>query len=246
MNSQKKIFYFFFLLCISYCAEEDYIEIESMVKEQFNVNENEKAYFKYRLGDEKGPIGLYFHLANLYTVKVSIYKHLDEEPILSYLLAENQFKEIDATDFDEYVYILIEETYKYFYKDYITIYDPNKIIELKPEEPLIINNFLSNNKYEINFYSEENITLIYNSNNTENNKRMITIIYENNFTIIHQGDVSQYKLELPPGEINIIIENCQETEDEEIIMKQDFSLIVYEMKNQYGFNEIIQNEKKNY
>ena len=244
MNSQKKIFYFFFLLCISYCAEEDYIEIESMVKEQFNVNENKKAYFKYRLGDEKGPIGLYFHLANLYTVKVSIYKHFDEEPILSYLLAENQFKEIDTTDFDEYVYILIEETYKYFYKDYITIYDPNKIIELKSEEPLIINNFLSNNKYEINFYSEENITLIYNTNNTENNKRMITIIYENNFTIIYQGDVSQYKFELPPGEINIIIENCQETEDEEIIMKQDFSLIVYEMKNQYGFNEIIQNEKK--
>lgn len=243
MNPHKKIFYILFLLCISYCIEEDYIEIESMVKTEFNVNENRKEYFKYKLGDKKGPIGLHFHIANLYTVQVSIYKNLEEDAILSYLIAENQFKEIDTTDFDEYVYILIEETYKYFYKDYITIYDPNKIIELKAEEPLIINNFLSNNKYEIYFYSEDNITLLYNTNNTENNKRIITIIYENE-TIIEQEIESQYKLHLPPGEINIIVENEQEIEDEEKIMKQDFALIVYEIKKDYGFNEVIQNEKK--
>ena len=243
MTSLKKIIYIFFLLCLSYCSEEDYIEIESMVKTEFNVNENQKAYFKYKLGEEKGPIGLHFHLANLYTVKVSIFKNLEEEAFLSYLLAENQFKEINTTGFDEYVYILIEETYKYFYKDYITIYDPKKIIELKPEEPLIINNFLSNNKYEMSFYSEDNITLVYNTNNTENNKRLITIKYENE-TIIDKEDVSQYKLALNPGEINIIVENLQEIEDEEKIMKTDFSLIVYEIKNEYGFNEVIQDSIK--
>ena len=29
MNAHKKIFYILFLLCISYCIEEDYIELES-------------------------------------------------------------------------------------------------------------------------------------------------------------------------------------------------------------------------
>ena len=243
MNYQKKIFYIFFLLCISYCAEEDYIEIESMVKTEFNVNENKKAYFKYKLGDEKGPIALHFHIANLFTVNVSIYKNLDEEPFLSYFLAENQFKEINTKDFDKYVYILIEETYKYFYKDYITIYDPTKFIELKAGEPLIINNFLSNNKYEIYFDSEENITLVYNTNNTENSKRLITIKYGND-TIIEKEDVSQYKVPIPPGKIIIIVENWQETEDEETIMQQDFALIIYKMKNEYGYNEVIQNKIK--
>ena len=49
---------------------------------------------------------------------------------------------------------------------------------------------------------------------------------------------------MPPGTINIIVENWQESEDEENIMKQDFALIVYEMKNEYGFNEVIQNKIK--
>ena len=39
--------------------------------------------------------------------------------IFTYLFAKNEFHEIDTTDFVQYVYIIIQETYKYFNKDYV-------------------------------------------------------------------------------------------------------------------------------
>jgi hypothetical protein len=226
MNTFIKILNIFIVLSAFQCVE--YQEIDTMVKTEFKVNENQKVYFRYKLGDKKGPIGIHFLLANLYTVEVSIYKKdNDETPFLAYKLAENQFQEIDTTDFNDYVYIVIKETYKYFYKDYITIYNPNKIIQLKPSEPLIINNFLSNNKYQMMFTSEKNFELIYNTLNTEKNKRKITIKYENE-TIINQNDESNYQKEFNPGEVNIIVENFVEDEKDTKIVDQDFSLIIYE------------------
>ena len=146
MNTLMKIITIFFVLSLSYSEEINFIEINSYDPTEFNVNENQVAYFKYKLGETKGPIGLYFHIANLYTVEVSVYKNIEEEPILTYFLAEKQFNEFDSSSFDDYAYIIIKETYKYYYKDYITVYDPNEIFKLKPNEPFIINKFLSNNK----------------------------------------------------------------------------------------------------
>ena len=240
MNTLIKILNIFLILSAFQCVE--YQEIDAMVKTEFNVNENQKAHFKYKLGDKKGPIGIHFLLANLYTVEVSIYKKDDvETPFLTYKLAENQFQEIDTTDFDDYVYIVIKETYKYFYKDYITIYNPNEIIQLKPSEPLIINNFLSNNKYQMRFTSEKNFELIYNTLNTEKNTRKITIKYENE-TIINQNDESNYQKEFNPGEVNIIVENFVEEEKDIKILAQDFSLIIYEKSDLYGFKKVNENE----
>ena len=240
MNKLIKILSIFLILSVFNCAE--YTEIDSMVKTEFSVNESQDAYFKYKLGEIKGPIGLHFLLANLYTVEVSIYKKQDdEEPFLTYKLAENQFQEIDATDFDDYVYIIIKETYKYFYTDYITVYDSNEVIQLKPSEPLVINNFLSNNKYEMSFTSEKTITLVYNTLITEESKRKITILYENE-TILNQEEVSIYENEFNPGEINIIVENFVESESDKQIPAQDFSLIVYEKSNSYEFQKVNVNE----
>ena len=158
MNSHLKIYLFCLILSLFYCITEDFIELGNLEEREFSVNENKVAYFKYKLKKEKNYIGIHFHLANLYTVKVSIYNNsIEEVPIVSYFLAEEQFKEIDIKDFDEYAYIVISETYKYFYKDYITIYDPNEVIQLEPEKPLTINNFLSNNKYQISFTSNNTI-----------------------------------------------------------------------------------------
>ena len=241
MNELKKIFIVFLILSISFCSDIDFQEIDSLVKTEFNVNEKQEAYFKYKLGETKGPIGLHFLLANLYTVQVFIYKSYDEEPILNYYLAQEQFKEIDTSDFDDYVYIVIKETYKYFYKDYITIYNPNEVIELKPEEPFTINNFLSNNLYQLKFSSSNNVTLVYNTLNLENSKRSITIL-NGNKTIVEDGEDSEYKLDLDAGEIYISVKNYLDKETDKETMAQDFSIIVYEKKNKYNFNKVIQNK----
>lgn len=113
---------------------------------EFNINKDKTVYFKYKLGDTKRPICIYFLLANLYTVKISVLKKIDGET-KTYFLSKEEYKEIGTTDFVDYVYIIIKEKYEYFYKDYIVIYAPNKKIKLKSGEPLLIPKFLSNNKY---------------------------------------------------------------------------------------------------
>ena len=234
-----KLFILFVILSLIYCKIEDFIEIGSLEKTEFKVNKNKIASFKYKLGKEKGPIGLHFHLASLNTIKVSIYNkpNEDEQPIFSYFLFEQQFKEINIDEFEDYVYIVIQETYKYFYKDYITIYNPNEIIQLKPEEVLTLDNFLSNNKYQISFTSKDNILLLYNTLNLENNKRKITIKYNDEIQI-NQGEESQYNKEFPPGVLTITVENFADGKTG----NQGFSLMVYERTNKYGFKEIIKNE----
>lgn len=241
MKELKKTIIAFLIISVSFCSDIDFQEIDSLTKTEFNVNENQEAYLKYKLGETKGPIGLHFLLANLYTVQVLIYKSYDEEPIFNYYLAQEQFKEIDTSDFDDYVYIVIKETYKYFYKDYITIYNPNEVIQLKPEEPLTINHFLSNNLYQLKFSSSNNVTLVYNTHNSQNNKRKITILNENK-TIVEDEEKSEYKVDLPGGEINITVKNYLNKENDKEIVDQDFSIIVYEKKSIYNFNEVIQNK----
>ena len=241
MNSLIKILLILLIVSFSNTADIDFKEISNLVKTEFNVNEKQEAYFKYKFGDKKGPIGLHFHIANLYTVEVAVYKNIEEEPVLKYFLAQNQFHEFNSSSFEDYAYIIIRETYKYYYKDYLTIYNPNEIIELKSNEPLIINNFLSNNKYEMEFSSEENITLVYNTLNTEKNQRKITIFYEDE-KFVEEGVESEYKFEFLPGKISIIVENFINEESDIENLSQDFSLIVNENKHVLGFNVLTPNE----
>ena len=241
MNPLMKITTIFLVLSISYAEEINFIEINSYGQTEFNVNENQVAYFKYKLGKTKGPIGLYFHIANLYTVEVSVYKNIEEEPILTYFLAEKQFNEFDSSSFDDYAYIIIKETYKYYYKDYLTVYDPNEIVTLKPNEPFIINKFLSNNKFQMEFTSSENVTLVYNTFNTPQNQRKITILFDEQ-VIVEKAADSEYKSEFLPGTLYIIVENVVDGEVDAENLAQDFSLVVYENKKVFGFNALQPNE----
>ena len=229
------------LISLTSCApvtNEEFIELESLVETEFNISKDKQAYFKYKLGDIKGPIGIHFLLANLYTVEVSVLKKIDGEA-KTYYLAKEEYKEIDTTDFEDYVYIIIKEKYEYFYKDYIIIYDPNKTIKLKSGEPLLIPKFFSNNKYEMTFNSQENSVLIYNTLNTTQNNRKITIKCENE-TIIDKGEENQYKTNLNKGECSIVVENFVTAENEEENLNQEFSIIAYEKKD-LGFTELNEN-----
>lgn len=145
MKTLLKFINIFLLISISFCIyvpNEDFQEIKTLVKTEFNINKNKEAYFKYKLGDTHKSIGLQFLVANLYTVEVLIYKSEDlQEPFISYNMAKEPFKEVDVTDFGEYAYIVIKETFEYYYQDYITIYNPSEVIELKSGEPLVIDSF---------------------------------------------------------------------------------------------------------
>ena len=252
MNTILNVFSILLLLSISSCIQvpnADFQELETIFKTEFNVNKNTEAYFKYKLGDTKA-IGIQFLLANLYTVEVLIYKSSeDTEPFMTYTMAKEPFKEIDVTDFGEYVYIVIRETFEYYYKDYITIYNPSEVINLKPGEPLVINKFLSNGKYEMSFSSEVNSTLLFSTNNTISSNRTITITAENDTQIIDSAIDKQIKLELIPGRYSILVEDFFDpAKEEEGELQHDFSLIVYEKEDLYGFTQLTKNiiTKTNY
>ena len=253
MKTILKVVGIYLLLSISSCIQipnADFQELETMVKTEFNVNKDKEVYFKYKLGETKGPIGIQFLLANLYTVEVLIYKTSeDTEPFMNYTMAKEPFKEIDVTEFGEYVYIVIRETFEYYYKDYITIYNPSEIIDLKSGEPLVINKFLSNGKYEMTFSSGLNSIFFYNTYNTISSNRTLTIATDNDTYIIDTATDNQIKLELAPGKYSILVEDYFDPEKEkEADLQHDFSLIVYEKEDSYGFNQLTQNiiTKTNY
>lgn len=243
MKSLSNILYLFLILSFAFCSDDPYVEIFSFEKTKFNVDkENNKTYFKYELTEAKGPIGLNFLIANLYTVNVTIYKTPEEEnPIENYILAEEPFKEIDTSDFDDYVYIVIEETSFYYYEDYITIYDPNMNIVLTPGEPLTINKFLTNSTYTISFSSEKRMDFFYNTLNDDSGTRIITIKNES-ATIIKEGTDSYYQEDLYPGNYEITVENYAQDNEDEDVPHQDFSLVFYEKECDYLFNKLTKGE----
>ena len=254
MLSNKFLFSLFLILSFAISmlnSSQEFKEIESMKAAEFKINTKETAYFKYKLNGKEAPIGLKFILANLYTVNVLVYKTYDDENhnelFEEYQLAHNQFKEINVKNFDEYVYIVIKMTnIYYYYQDYLMIYDCNKPIELKANEVLTINNFLSNNKYIINFpVTDKDLVVYYNTQNSEDNERIITI-EQGEKIYIDQGNNSYYKQSInieTNDTLIIIIENRINEVDKDNI-NPEFSIIVYENENNYNFNNIIQEETK--
>lgn len=254
MLSNRFLFSLFLILSFAISmlnSSQEFKEIESMKAAEFKINTKETAYFKYKLNGKEAPIGLKFILANLYTVNVLVYKTYEDENknelFEEYQLAHNQFKEINVKDFDEYVYIVIKMTnIYYYYQDYLMIYDCNKPIELKANEVLTINNFLSNNKYIINFpVTDKDLIVYYNTQNSEDNERIITI-EQGEKIYIDQGNNSYYKqsINIETNDTLIItIENRINEVDKDNI-NPEFSIIVYENENNYNFNNIIQEETK--
>ena len=241
------ILIFSFSNCILY-LEEDFQEIEFMTPTKFSININKTAFFKYKLEEQKELIGLKFLRSNLYTVRVTIYSsYEDKKQLITYSMAQNQFKEINVTNCNDYVYIIIEETnVNYHYDDYLTIYDSKRQLKLEHNKVISINNFLSNNKYELIYpSSNKSIILLYNTQNFEKNKRTLSIKYENN-TIIDKYETSEYKQFFNlTGNDNLIvtIENIIEKNEDIELENQEFSIIIYEVnQSDNNFNQILKNQ----
>ena len=215
---------------------ESFEDIDFNTPIKFSVNSSVTANFKYKLGENKGKIGLKFLRANLYTVNIEVYDSEAKDNGIEYQLAKNQFKEIDVANFTDYVYIIIEQKDPhYYYDDYLTIYDSEKPIELLNNQVIQINNFFSDKglKFFYRFNNSKNILLMYSTKNNGNYKNKLTITYNNTEKIINDDDTYKEKY------IYIDNENITMT----VEGQQEFSLIIQEIKNNdNNYNEILKNQ----
>lgn len=204
---------------------------------KFSINSNMTANFKYKLGENKGKIGLKFLRANLYTVNVSVYDSETKENNIEYQLAKNKFKEIGVTNFRDYIYIIIEQKDpRYYYDDYLTIYDSEKSIELLNNQVIQINNFFSDkgHKFFYQFNNNNKILLTYSTKNNDNDKNQMIITYKNTKNTITDDT---YK-----GNFDFI---ANENLTVQVDGKHEFSLIIHEIKkDDKNYNEILKNQIK--
>ena len=158
----------FSLLCIDSIFDSIFIN----KPRSFKVQPKKEVCFKYKLTKVKNKISLIFSLAKSYTAEVVIYKSLNVMELKNgdyinskekYLIVEHSFKEIDVSDFYDYVYIIIRDKKNYFFNDNIILYDSEVPIILKSNEPLEMKNFMSNNKYIFNFISNKSLKFAYSS-----------------------------------------------------------------------------------
>jgi hypothetical protein len=239
---------FSFSNCI-YLSEEEFKEIEFMTPTKFSIDHENFAYFKYRLGKYTETVGLKFLEANSYTVDVTTYSSYEkQENKIQYLLADEQFKEINVTGYGDYLYIVIEITRSnYSYDDYLTIYDSAKSIDLENNKVISINKFLSNKEYIFTYKpnTSKTIALFYNAQNFINNSRILFIRHKEG-TLTPIGIVDTYKETFNIMEHNsfvVVVDNEYNKTDENANQKQDFTLMIREIENN-NFNEILLNKRE--
>ena len=234
-----------------YYSDEQFKDIEFMIPTYFSINITitNTSNFKYTLEPGTEKIGLKFMRANLYTVNVRVYSSYEDKlNCTEYLLADNQFKEINVNGFNE-VYIVIEQLNEnYYYDDYLTIYDSKRTINLNDNEIIQINNFLSNNKYQFSYKFDDtkSISLMYSTQNNEKNQRKINISYDGNDEVIENNT---YKGIFSFSDINknltVTVENIVTDGVDNAYENQGFSLIIHKIENsEYNFIEIKKNDVK--
>ena len=240
-----KLFFILFLFNPSFsllCINSIFDRIFPASLRSFKVEPTKEICFKYKLTSLKNKISLTFFLAKSYTAEVVIYKSLYQLEIKNgnyinyeekYLIIENIFKEIDVSDYYDYVYIIIRDKKNYFFNDHIILYDSELPITLQENKPIEISNFMSNNKYTFKYTSNKNIQFIYSTNIKSH--KYITVEYDNNLVINKKVDDNDTLLYLNNDNDNnnneekilkIIIENIDDTFP--IPYNQEFSLVVYE------------------
>lgn len=213
-----------------------FVDISFNTPTKFSININDTANYRYQLEKNKTKIGLKFLRANLYTVNVGVYGSVTLENGIEYQLAENQFKEIDVENFTDSVYIIIwQKDPNYYYDDYLTIYDSEKQIELVNNQVIQINNFFSDKKYSFYYqFNDTNILLMYNTKNQNNYGNKLIIRYNNNEKEITDDTYKDNFTSIDNEKLIVLVDG-----------KQEFSLIIQEIKNSYkNFNEILMNQTK--
>ena len=249
-------FFFFLSLINSYLSdicsnirENDYKNIELNTPLKFETKKGNEVCLKYEFkNDKKRSIGITFLKSNSYTIEVLVYDSYDKiksdngnykSKKDSYIIGKTDFKEINVSNFNTKVYLIIKETKDYYYSDYIKLFDSEIPLSLKENYPLTIKNFMSNKEYNFVFSSEKNVVISYSSKSKGHKK--ITISRNNNPILekIDSNDIIiPFEYDGLKSEYNI---NIKIRSDHDINYNQQFSIIYHE--NQKKFKEIKSSQK---
>lgn len=245
---------YFANLCIN-LTETNYVTIKPYNPIEIKIEPKKEACFKYKIVNKKNNFSLSFLKGNSYTSEVLLYNKFEnikkdnEGNYTGYtidpcIIALHSFQEIDASKFNDSVYIIIRETKPYYYSDYLELYDSNIPIPLKNNESITIKNFMSNGIYIFTFESTKDITIAYSS---KERKKKAVLIYQNDFdwgTTFEDDFVQKYeKSVLMTDNYKIYISITQDyLGDQEDKIDQKFSLIYYE--NDTNFQGLKENEIK--
>ena len=245
------ILYLIFLIIPIYlsslCIDGNFSLILPNIENSFEIGpKNEKCY-QYQITKSKNKISLVFPNIDIATTEVIIYKS-KTEIILNgnsyknmydrYYVIENYFKEIDLTDFDENIYIIIRDIkYSKLYINKLILYDTQFQIPLIEGKPLTMKYFISNNIYKFEYFSNKNLTFIYSTKIKQ--KKYISITYNNETIIENQIDTTDKIFNLKSEDLTKKFIYIYIEEIEKGIESQEFSVVVYEK----GINQFFEIEK---
>ena len=226
------------------CLNNTFDSIFHNSPKNFKVQPLKEVCYKYKLPDIKSTISLTFSVAKSYTAEVVIYKSPNLITMsdgnyynfeYKYFIIENTFKEINVKDFYDYAYIIIRDSKNYFFYDNIILYDAELPIILEPNNPINIKHFMENNKYLFNFASDKDIQILYSSK--IQNQKILTVEYDSNKIIEQKLDNNDSIINIKnENSINKLLKIIVENKDNNNGNSQEFSLILYEKKE----NEFIE------
>ena len=254
MTSPIKVFCLLLLIHLSlsdYCADVAFDDLQENVHQEFQVSPGNEMCLRYLLSGQKSKISLMFFGSNSPSSEVVIYKspsdiRLKDDSYEGYeerfLIDENEFKEIDVSDYDEYAYIIIRDT-----KDEDTnrgtfiLYDSEMPIPLIKGQPLNMKRFMEGKSYEFTYTSSNNLTFVFSTK--VKSKKYVTIKYGGETKVdkkLYDTDEILYLINLDSTvkDLDVVVEEIEPGKENE-----DFSVVLYE-NGPNEFIEIVQNEEK--
>ncbi len=197
MSLKKTFFLLFFLFSLSslklssfFLPEKDkFIPLDHDSQTLIELTaENNELYFTFYNPYDSSDILIYFKNGKEYTTGIYIYdsyeniKTDENDEYSNYLVTfdlSDRFGSIPSARNTTY-YIIIKDSGKFEYKDYITIFNDKDILNLKENQPFSIRKFTNNNLYKFIFNGEED-DIIYLEMNIEDKSysETITIIKNN-------------------------------------------------------------------
>ena len=254
MTSPIKVFCLLLLIHLSlsdYCADVAFDDLQENVHQEFQVSPGNEMCLRYLLSDQKSKISLMFFGSNSPSSEVVIYKspsdiRLKDDSYEGYeerfLIDENEFKEIDVSDYDEYAYIIIRDT-----KDEDTnrgtfiLYDSEMPIPLIKGQPLNMKRFMEGKSYEFTYTSSNNLTFVFSTK--VKSKKYVTVKYGGETKVdkkLYDTDEILYLInpDSTVKDLDVVVEEIEPGKENE-----DFSVVLYE-NGPNEFIEILQNEEK--
>ena len=254
MTSPIKVFCLLLLIHLSlsdYCADVAFDDLQENVHQEFQVSPGNEMCLRYLLSDQKSKISLMFFGSNSPSSEVVIYKspsdiRLKDDSYVGYeerfLIDENEFKEIDVSDYDEYAYIIIRDT-----KDEDTnrgtfiLYDSEMPIPLIKGQPLNMKRFMEGKSYEFTYTSSNNLTFVFSTK--VKSKKYVTVKYGGETKVdkkLYDTDEILYLInpDSTVKDLDVVVEEIEPGKENE-----DFSVVLYE-NGPNEFIEIVQNEEK--